>query len=320
MRILEHDELPSDLEADLQLLRLSVGWVPRDFNRTEQARSAGYPSADYFGLYAVEGNRILSTVRVLRLPYTFPDRHTETVSGILSVLTRQDSRGQGLARQLLNEIHTRERKAGSRFSILWAESITAHRLYESMGYEDVYTPDIATKRALQRGAFHDPYELEPAKDDDVATIERLHFAATRDRIGFTPRPRGLLGSLLKFGLFKADSFRLILRDGRPIGYLELQETPGWVNVSEVVMTGDSSDMSGLLSVLERVSTGRWLSFWNTFVRDSKKVLEGRRYSFSNLGDYLLMSLPLDKKSSLHEQTSVLGTADPRFVCQDLDHF
>jgi GNAT superfamily N-acetyltransferase len=320
MRIMEHDELPSGLEADVQLLRLSVGWAPRDFYRTEQARSAGFPSADYFGLYAVEGDRILSTVRVLRLPYTFPDGHTEAISGVLSVITRQDSRGRGLARQLLDEVHARERRAGSRFSLLWSESITAHRLYESMGYEDVYTPDIATKRAPKRGALHDPYELVTVKDDDVAAIERLHDAATRGRIGFTPRPRGLLGALIEFGLFKPDSFRLILRDGRPIGYLELQEAPGWVSVSEVIVTGDPPDTGDLLSVLERVSAGRWLSFWNTFVCDSREVLEGRGYSFSSLGDSLLMSLPLDKRPETRGQRSVLGTADPRFVCQGLDHF
>jgi GNAT superfamily N-acetyltransferase len=321
MRIMEHDELPSGLEADLQLLRLSVGWAPRDFYLTERARSAGFPSADYLGLYAVEGNRILSTVRVLRLPYTFPDGHSETISGVLSVITRQDSRGRGLARQLLEEVHARERRAGSRFSLLWSESITAHRLYESMGYEDVYTPDIATKRAPELGTVPYHYELATVKDEDPVAIESLHDAATRDRIGFTPRPRGLLRSLMEFGLFKPDSFRLILRDGRPIGYLEIQEAPGSVNVSEVITTGDPSDADGLLSVLERASAGRWLSFWNTFVRDSRKALEGRGYSFSNLGDSLLMSMPLDKKESeARRQTSVLGTTDQRFACQGLDHF
>ena len=316
---MEHDEIPSEMEAYFQLLRLSTGWTPRDFDRTGRARKTGYPSADYFGLYAVEGGRILSTVRVVRMPYTFPDGHIETISGVLSVITRQDSRGQGLARRLLDEVHTRERNAGSRFSLLWSESITAHRLYESMGYEDVYTPDIATKRASRRGATHDPYELAAVGDDDVPTIERLHDLATRDRIGFTPRPRRLLGALIKFGLFKPDSFRLILRDGSPIGYLELQEAPGRVNVSEVVMAGKPSG-TGLMSVLERLSSGRWLSFWNTFVRDSREGLEARGYSFSDLGDSLLMSLPLDKRSDLHEQKRVLGTADPRFVCQGLDHF
>jgi GNAT superfamily N-acetyltransferase len=317
---MEHDEISSSLEADLQLLRLSVGWAPRDLCRIGEARSLGYPSADYFGLYAVEGGRILSTVRAVRIPYTFPDGHTETISGILSVITRQDCRGQGLARRLLDEVHMRERKAGSRFSLLWSESIAAHRLYESMGYEDVYTPDIATIRSSSHAAVHNLYELAVARDDDVGTIGRLHDAATRDRIGFTPRPRGLLGSLLKLGLFRSDSFRLILEDGHPIGYLELQETPGWVNVSELVMTGDSPDAGGVLPVLEEVAAGRWLSFWNTFVRDSREVLGGRGYSLTNLGDYRLMSLSLGKKSDLPDQVSALGTADPRFVCQGLDHF
>jgi len=115
--------------------------------------------------------------------------------------------------------------------------------------------------------------------------------------------------------------RLILKDGRPLGYLELQETPGWVNVSELVMAGDPPGAGGVLSVLEGVAAGRWLSLWNTFVRDSREVLEGRGYSLTNLGDYRMMSLPLDgKKSELREQGAALGTADPRFVCHGLDHF
>jgi GNAT superfamily N-acetyltransferase len=319
MRIIEHDEIPSELEADLQLLRLSVGWTPRDLRRTELARRAGYPSADYFGLYAVEGNRILSTVRVVRVPYTFPDGHTETISGVLSVITSQDFRGQGLARRLLEEVHEREREAGSRFSVLWSESITAHRLYESMGYEEVYTPDIATKRPSPRGALRGRYELETVTDGDLATIERLHAAATRDRIGFTPRPRGLLGSFLAYGLFRSDSLRLVLRDGRPVGYLELLETPSWASVSEVVMTEDSGT-AGALSVLERLCSGRWLSFWNTFVRGSRTLLERRRYSFTNLGDHSLMSLSLEKGSGPQDQRSALGTDDPRFACQLFDRF
>jgi GNAT superfamily N-acetyltransferase len=319
MRIVEHDELPSNMEADLQLLRLSVGWMPRDFSRIRRARRLGYPAPDYFGLYAVEGERVLSTVRVLRLPYTFPDRHVETVSAILSVITRRDCRGRGLARELLNEVHARERKAGSRFSLLWTDqSITAHRLYEAMGYQDVYIPEFGTRRSSGRSTSGEAYELRKATEADMAKIERLHTIATQNRIGFTPRPHGLLRSLVRFGISKPDSFRLILKDGGPIGYLELQEAPSWVNVSEVVLAEDS-DSTDLLTALERMSRGKWLSFWNTFVRDSRKVLEGRRYAVSNLGDNTLMAMALEK-SGARNLTSALGTADPRFVCHLLDHY
>lgn len=321
MRIVEHDEISSGLEGEVQLLDLLAGWEPpMDFHRMRQARKLGYPAADYVGVYAVEGDRILSMVRVLRLPYTFLDGHTETLSAIQGVTTRRDRRRCGLARGLLNEVHMRERKAGSRFSLLWTgRSNTAHQLYESMGYRDVYTPDLATRRLPRRRVGQDRYKLKMAKNGDAMKIERFHAVATRNRIGFTPRPKGFLRSLLSLRFFRSDSLRLILRDGHPAGYIELQEAADWVKVSEVVMTGDSSNVAGLLDVLEQLAAGKCLAFWNTFVRDSRSVLEGRGYSVSNLAYYSLMALPLNRPH-VSIQESTLGAADPRFVCQALDHF
>jgi GNAT superfamily N-acetyltransferase len=320
MRILEHDELPSDLESDLQLLRLSVGWAPRDFHRIDRARKRGYPAPDYFGLYAIEGKRVVSTVRVLRLPYTFPDGHVETVSGILSVITRRDARGRGLASRLFNEVHARERKVGIRFCLLWTEkSIPAHRLYESMGYGDVYAPEFALKRPREKNVSHGEFELPTAKNEDVVKIERIHAESNRRRIGFTPRPQGYVSSQIELGIARPESFRLILRNGKLVGYIELQEAPNMVKVSEVVIPPDSTIAGSLIPAIEGLSSGRWLTFWNTFVRDSRKTLEGRKYAFSDLGDHLLMSLPL-VKSHPEDQVSALGTADPRFVCQVLDYF
>jgi GNAT superfamily N-acetyltransferase len=326
MRIIEHDEITSELEADLQLLRASVGLPPRDFSLLRQAQKVGYPSTDYFGLYAVEGNHILSTLRVLRLPYTFPDGHEECVSAILSVMTRADCRGRGLVRGLLEETHKRERRAGSRFSILWCDrSIRAHGLYEYMGYRDVYFPDFATtKPARSKKAACDlHYSLKTVDGSDVSRIGRIHTLATEGRIGFTPRPHSYLESLIKYGLFAPESFRLIIRDGRPVGYLELQDGPTAVKVSEVVMLPESLvNPSDLLLVLEHFCSeeeNRWLWLSNTYVRDSKEVLVERRYSVSSLNNHVLMSLPLDGSSS-QNQIDALGVDDSRFVCHITDYF
>jgi hypothetical protein len=187
-----------------------------------------------------------------------------------------------------------------------------------MGYKDIYIPDIATMRSRGGGASDEGYALEKVAGWDIAKVERLHTVATRGKIGFTPRPRGLVRSLVKFGLVKPDSFRFIVRDGRRVGYLEIQEASNWVNVSEVALTEGLSS-TGLLTVLERLSTGRWLSFWNTFVRDSRKALNERGFAVSDLGDTTLMAFPLERLSS-SDPISALGTADPRFVCQLLDHY
>jgi len=329
MRILTHDELPPDLETDLQLLRLSVGWPPRDFQRLRQARRLGYPAADYLGLYAVEDGRVVSTVRAVRVPFTFPDGHSETVSTVLSVITRRDRRGRGLARTLIGEVNARERRAGSSFCFLWTEhSLSAHRLYERMGYRDLYTVDLAVRRPspASQGPRRGAYTLERLKDGDAATVERLHAASTRGRTGFTPRRRGFLRSDRKLGLSGSEPVRLILKDGRPVGYVVLDEAPGWVSVGEVVLTtGGRSDrgatpamVTHLVADLERLAARRWLSLRYTFVRDHGRELERRGYAFGT-GDRVLMSLPLDG-SPPDLQVSTLGSADPRFTCQLLDYF
>jgi GNAT superfamily N-acetyltransferase len=319
MRILNHDELSSDLEVDVQLLRLSVSWPPRDFHRMEQARKAGFPAPDYVGLYAVEDNRVVSTVRVVRLPFTFPDLRTETVSVIQSVITRRDCRGRGLARELINRVNTREREAGSKFSLLWTEhSLQAHQLYEHMGYRDVYTVDLAQRAPSRRAAASPNYAFRRVKDDDVAKVEQLHKTATQGRIGFTPRNRGFLNSILKLGLDESHPLHLILKEGVPVGYLALEEAPSWVKVTEVVMEGGPTNTTSLIADLERISVRRWLSIWNTFVRDSMPVLKSHRYVHGT-GDRVLMSLPLES-SLLLDQESLLGVTDPRFTCQALDYF
>ena len=123
---------------------------------------------------------------------------------------------------------------------------------------------------------------------------------------------------MKYGLLKPDSFRFITKGNRRVGYLEVQEATGWVNVSEVALAGEQS-LSGVLTVIERLSAGRWLSFWNTFVRDSATALEGRGYVVSALGNTTLMATSLEG-SKPESMASTLGTADPRFVCQLLDHY
>ena len=104
MRILDYDELPSGVEGQAQLLDMSAGWGPMDFRRVGDARRIGYPAADYFGVYAVEGGEVLSMVRVLRLPFTTP-KGVEKIGAIQGVVTRRDRARRGLARKLIEEVH-----------------------------------------------------------------------------------------------------------------------------------------------------------------------------------------------------------------------
>ncbi|MDA4127047.1 MAG: GNAT family N-acetyltransferase, partial [Thaumarchaeota archaeon] len=228
LRIVDYDELPARLETRAQILDASVGWMPLDFRRMEEARRIGFPAAPYFGVYAVENDEILSTVRVMRIPYTLANGSVETVSGIQGVITRREWSRRGLARKLLAEVHRREAEAGLGFVMLWTgHSLMAHNLYNSMGYQDIYTPNLAIRKCDGRRARPRGYELKTARRSDSELIEKLHSDSTAGRVGFTPRPKGIVSILFKLWL-KPDSFRLILRGGKPIGYAQLQKGRGWV--------------------------------------------------------------------------------------------
>ena len=77
--------------------------------------------------------------------------------------------------------------------------------------------------------------------------------------------------------------------------------------------------SDLVPLVEAMSPGKWVTFWNTFVRDSRDLLEGRGYLTSNFDNHILMGLQLNKPQT-KDLVGFTGTQDPRFVCQVVDYF
>lgn len=318
MRIVSFDELSEEWEPKAQLLDASVGWFPTDFRRMKEARRMGYPAADYFGVYAVEGDEVQSAVRVLRIPYTLDSGSTETVSAICGVVTRREWSRRGLARALLGEVHRREATVGKKFCILWMGFWNfSHALYNSIGYVDVYTPRLAMRRCDGPKSEGQKYKLRTIKKSEATTIEKLHAESTKGRVGFTPRPKSVLPPLFKLGFVKPDAFRLILSDGEPVGYLQMQKGRGWVKSDEVVLT-ERADLGEVASLLQCEAVPGWLLLQGTFVRDASVLLSKLGYSFTDYAYYGLMARPLE---GVHKDLKrELGTVNRLFTCHFLDYF
>ena len=253
MRIVEWDELPAGAEEQVHLMDMSANWTPQDFNTLKELRRLGYPTSDYFALFAMEGDQVLSAVRVLNIPVT-TRRGTETIAAIQGVVTRYDRSGKGLARKVLTEVHRRERSAGRRLSMLWTtRSSFSHDLYSSLGYSDFYTPETATKRITSGRPGDKRYAFRKVSGAEAGLLERLHAWATKGRLGFTPRPAGIVTSLFRLGVVRPGAIRLVTLDERPIGYAEFQSGGGWAKSDEVVVERESTDE--VLSLLE--------SWWGT---------------------------------------------------------
>lgn len=296
----------------------SAGWMPLDFRRMQEARKLGYPTADYFGVCAVEKSKVQSVVRVLRIPYTMANGAKETISAIQGVVTKRERSGRGLARRLLEEVHRREAAADNRFVMLWTgHSIMAHGLYNSMGYVDVYTPKLAVRRCDRQKVKQTGYEVRAFRKGDAETVEKLHAESTADRVGFTPRPRGLLPALFKLGLLRPDSLRLILLEGKPVGYVQLRKDRGWVKSDEVILT-ERANPEAVVSLLESEAARGWLILLGTFVRDSTGLLRRRGYSLTDYAYFGLLARAL--AGSHRNMQEELGTTSRSFTCHFLDYF
>ena len=323
MRIVDFDGLSNEMWSQVQLLDLSTGWGMTDLGDMRRAIKLGYPCADYFGVFAVENGEVLSTARVSRVPYTLSDGRKEVVSAIGGVVTRHDHSRQGLARRLLEEVHGREKADGRRFSLLWTgRNNVAHHLYESLGYVDIYTPELAMAKC--KGKIKTPskqYSLVKARNKDAKTIERIHSNATKNRLGFAPRVPGLVNVLFKLGWFRPELFHLILHGDKIIGYyLEFQKSRGWTGSSEIIVAADEkAEIEQVIPLLEKEAGNGWLILGNTFVRDNYDALKSRGYTIASFAYTTLMALPLNgtKPSNV---ARLLGVENPGFVCHRLDGF
>ncbi|MCI4339912.1 MAG: GNAT family N-acetyltransferase, partial [Thermoplasmata archaeon] len=146
IRILTLAQLPAAHRAQLGTLPLLDGDPPVGWELVRRVRRSGLPVSGYFGVYAIAGDQLLAHVETLRLVVT-TDHGRESAVGLADVLTRPDALGRGLASRLIEDVHRRSRREGLDWSLLWTHRTWgAHRLYERLGYRDVYSPPAALKQ------------------------------------------------------------------------------------------------------------------------------------------------------------------------------
>ena len=290
-----------------------------DLASIRTARRSGFPFTPYLGLYAREGDALLSAVIVSRYRVTTPDG-PETVAGIEMVMTRPDAMRRGLAGYLLREVHRRERSDGQRLSLLCTgRSNLARELYLKLGYQDIFYPR-ATLRYVDGPATRSPpgYRVRRARASDASALARLHRRANAGSLGFAQRnPRSyrlrfLSGNVAARNLFVAE------RSGRIEGYATLEAHPTWNRAAEVI--APTPDVrSALMATLERRSRARWLvlgSGW--FGGDNDPELA--RFGPLTPSYGVMMACPLAPALRGRDLYQWLRSESRPFACQLLDLF
>jgi len=317
MRILTFDELPTSMDSDRAALQLAAfGAV--SFRRDADIWRQRSRMSDYAAVFAVERGRVLGQVWVLRLPYDFPDGPGR-ISGIASVTTRPDRARSGIARALLEDVHRREREAGLRYVSLWTNpSWGAHRLYEKLGYRDLYSPPWAASVASRRTRC--PAHVRPGRRSDLDTLDRLHDRHGTGRLGFARRAPGFLRALSETHRVVPESNLLVADDGREtVGYAHYDRQPNRVICGELVAT-DTPTARALVRAVEWVAQGTPFAFQHSTVTDAPALFPPSRFATLPRSWWVWMGAELGPSGSRRAIGRPFASEDPRFLCFSGDRF
>ncbi len=321
MEILSLPDLGPEHEVSIAVLRANAF---SDLDGTALLRkkiAQGIPYAPYGGLYAVQGDEVVSMIEVPRLRFTRP-RGIELMGGLAYVCTLPRVARQGLAGALIQEFFRREESAGIRRVFLWTgRHLVAHSLYVRLGFVDVFETPVFSREVGEPSPMPSGYASRPAEQGDLAPLERLRAEAFARSVGFVERFPGFLRSWVGSGLVTLPEILVLERGGERAGYALLREAwpPGARQCFEMVVSSPE-DRSPLLAAVEARSRHAWLSLLANPRAGWSALLASAGYRGSEDRWGVLMAKDLRRPKSVAELREELGCDRPDFVAQQLDTF
>ncbi len=317
--IIDFSEADRNYRDALVALHFSAWGGLDDLATLRRLRALGFPFAPYVGLYAREGDALLSAVIASHYPLTTPDG-AETAVGIEMVMTRPDATRHGLAGALLREVHRRERSAGQRLSLLCTgRSNLAHELYLKLGYQDIFSPR-ASLRYIDRPRARPPpgIRVRRARGTDAPVLARVHRRANAGALGFTRRsPRSFRVRFLS-GTSAIRHMIVAQRRGHVEGYATMEPHSTWIRAGEVIAPS-LEIRAALMAAVERSSTGRWVAYGSDWFEEAAPA--GSAGDSGPLPSYaVMMACPLVPGLRRRALYPWLRSEGRRFACQQLDMF
>ena len=320
MRFLTFDELPESTDSGRALVNLAAFGSVAERRGIDLWRRRTSALSDYVGVFAVEHGIVVGQTFVFRIPFAFP-HGTEIVSGLAGVSTRLDRARSGIAHRILDEVHRREREAGIGYCTLWTNrSWGAHRLYEKIGYRDIYTPPIAVRVPDPPRKSASDRTVRPGRRTDLPEIEALHARFAEGRRGFARRVPGIARVAAAAGELRPKEQVLVMVDnGRLSGYAVVDASRNRIVCGELVALSAARRVSMARS-LENRAGGAAVVFRDSVVPDLDMWLRRRSYAVAPAGWFGLMGWEIGRTRSSSALVREFGTEDPRFLCMSGDRF
>lgn len=312
MKILEYDEVDGQ-----QVLELSIscfGWFLGP-DEVKTIREVDERVPDYFALYAVEKEKVLSQVGVVTLD-TQSDHGIEKVGFIWGVCTKSNAARKGSAGKLIKEVHARLTAQDIRYSFLGTgKSLVAYNLYRKLDYEDFISMDRALKPSKNKNQGDVTYL--PSESND--TIVDLFRDYSKDLQGFIKRSDNFLEVRKAWSWMPYDTVGVFNVDEEPIGYLVASKEGKIIKIRELLCP-KSEDVQRCVSALEsefKIDYVIYDSIIGTYgieaiIKSGFKVLDG------SWG--VLMVKDLKKAHTISDIRKSYGVDEGRFHMTSIDEY
>jgi predicted acetyltransferase len=314
MRILEYDEV--DEQQVLELNLTCFGWflTPK---QVKTIRKVDKHVPDYFSLYAVEKEEILSQVGVVTVD-TQTKHGVEEVGHIWGVCTKPSAARKGSAKKLMEETHARLLTDDIKYSFLGTgKSLVAYNLYRQLGYVDFVDLNWGMKRC--KPIKQSDIDVTFASDTKDESFADLFTKYSNGLLGFVHRPKNFL-QVRKAWSWMPISMSGIFRKGKKhIGYVLGSREGKVVRIRELCCPR-IEDTKRCIEALEikfkpKYMTVSWMSrscITKEFIKSGFKRID------ESWGAFMIKDL--EGKHKIDQIQSAYGIEEDKFQMTTIDEY
>jgi len=273
---------------------------------------------DEYAIYAVVRGRPVAQVIPLRMDVRLTSG-IEHVGGIAGVCSHPAVWGRGYARRLMEHAHEMYRARDLSIATLaTSRNIRGYGLYRRLGYVDLVPFYRATRRVSRRTPRRSAVRLRKARRSDLPTIQTLFERYVRGLCGWSVRPVELLPLYVAWSADVLDSFRLVLRDGGPVGYLSTN--PKAQRLVEEAIIPNPADFRVAVHILEGRAPGGVATTGDLAAARDVARFRALGYTIAGPIPSTTMALSLDGSRSTRSLPRAFGATLGRFVHYPTDDF
>lgn len=315
MKILEYDEV--DGQQVLELNLIAFGWFlsPEQVAIIRRADNTRVP--DYFALYAVEKEKVLSQVGVVTVD-TKTSFGSEKVGFIWGVCTRPKSARKGYAKKLINEAQRRLAEDDIRHSFLGTgKSLVAYDLYDKLGYMDFMTLD----RGLRICNKTEEEGLDVTYSSSVRNeiIVELFAKYSKDLLGFVERPNNFLDVRKAWSWMPYNLIGAFKEGSKPIGYIVASTEGKIVRIRELCCP-KIEDIGKCITAFENKFKPDYLLLDGITGSILRGVFSKSGFKIFTDSWGILMVKDLSDKHSIKQIRNIYGVEEEKFSMTPIDEY